>query len=223
MSNKTKKLFILLGVSITLAGPCAPSSLCNDEMADLLMERLKKEEMIKTLKKELKQLAQEIEQEKEEKGKEEEEQIEAMLEAVIGNWIASESAKRDKEINRLVEQEWEWLTEDGPSIHYDYYLRSYKYQNISKDIAKTGLAKSKYSHKCTLKLTEDLYVERLPLINMPRSKYYYTFSAPIEIVIEYYKDSRKWSIVSIERGQGALIKGWPKEMTDKISKTFLVW
>jgi len=224
MSGKRKKLFILLGVAFFLAGLYAPFSFCDDEeTTETLMEKLRDKEMIRTIRKELKQLAQEIDREKEKKAQMEEEKIERMLEGLIKSWIASESAKKDKEIGRLVEQEWEWLIEDGPSIHYDYYLRSYKYKNISKDITKTGLAKSKYSHKCTLKLTEELYVERLPLIHVPRSKYYYTFSTPIEIVFEYRRNNEKWETVSVERSQGSLAKGWPKAVMNKVSETFVIW
>lgn len=144
--------------------------------------------------------------------------LESKLSVAIENWISLAKRNKNSELNKLVEQQWERLQEHGPRFHYDYYLRGFEYLNLYKDIVKTNSILTPY--KGSLNIKEALYVERTPLVNRPRSKYYYTAITPIKVSFEYQQD--KWIVIDTAYGQTSLEQRWPEEVVDKM-KEKLYW
>lgn len=171
------------------------------------------------LSEEFKKAMQEFERGKVEREKVTERRLKEMLDAAIEDWISSASAENDRKINKLVTRDWK--PKFDPYIQHKYYLRSYAYLDRIRDIEKTESKSILVPYKGSLSIKEVLYVERAPLTNTPRSKYYFTVTKRIKINFGYQEDKDEWIVVDVQCGQSTIGKGWPQEVINKTEKYFV--
>lgn len=111
------------------------------------------------------------------------------LNQIIQNWIASAKTNKENALGSRLEQSWEKLSSLYPvsPVHYEYYLRGYKYSLIKSDVAKTDSIISPY--KATVTINEDLYVEKnhSPDIS-DANPYFYTVTTAYNLNLEYRQD-----------------------------------
>ncbi|MFA6349544.1 MAG: hypothetical protein WCY12_01270 [Candidatus Omnitrophota bacterium] len=161
----------------------------------------------------LKKAMSRADREKEQKQEELTKKLKLKSEQAKADWIFSQSQKRNSELNRLVDQNWESLFEFGPRIKYDYYLRDYVYSGARVDIVKTSSLVA--IHAAHLNAVEKLYVERTHSPNASdRSMFYYTVSTPIKVTFEY--DGDNFVVLNIEYGDTSIDEGWPEEIKKKL-------
>ncbi len=205
MNNKIERIFIiivffLLPCSVCLSHPdnqTEGENLSSGEKP--LTESVKKgfEEAIKT-----------IDAQKEKDNKKIAAGLQAKLGSAVQDWISQQKKKRSLELNTIIEQHWENLTEFGPRIHRNYYLRDFSYTVINMDVLKSNSMIDPY--KAVINLTEKLFAERYhsPDVTYPED-YYYTVTTPIKVNFEYYND--KFVVTGVEDGKGSIDQGWRKQ------------
>ena len=171
------------------------------------------------LSEEFKKAMQEFEKAKAKEERAIEKRLVGKLEAIINHWIVSASAENDRKINKLIEQDWK--PRFDPYIQHKHYLRNYAYLDRTRDIEKTESKSILVPYEGSLSIKEVLYLERAPLANVPRSKYYFTVTKPTKITFEYQEDKNKWTIVDMEYGESTIEKGWPQEVIEKTELYFI--
>lgn len=133
--------------------------------------------------------------------------LRAKLDLAAEDWFMNQEKKRDEELDTLIEQEWENLSEFGPRIHRNYYLRDYSYILINKDIIKTQSIIGAY--KAVMNIREKLFAERYhsPDATYPED-FYYTVTTPLRVDFEYYDG--KFVVKTTEYGESSIEPGWEK-------------
>jgi hypothetical protein len=192
MNNKIERVFIIIIFSFL------PCSVCLSQ-SDNQTESVKKgfEEAIKT-----------IDAQKEQDNKKIAAGLQAKLDSAVQDWISQQKKKMSLELNTIIEQHWENLTEFGPRIHRNYYLREFSYTIINMDVLKSNSMIDPY--KAVINLTEKLFTERYhsPDVTYPED-YYYTVTTPIKVNFEYYND--KFVVTGVEDSKGSIDQGWRRE------------
>lgn len=141
------------------------------------------------------------------------------LNEAIEGWLLKEKEAKELEMNKLVSQNWEQLSDFGPRVHSNYYLRGYDYRREDSDIIKTSsLLSSPY--KAYLKITEMLYVEKEHAVNISDVKqFFYTVTTPIKANFDY-KDGR-FVFIGAERSNPSLSQGWSDEVLNRLKSPYL--
>lgn len=123
------------------------------------------------------------------KQKEQEEtaaRLNSNLTEAIENWIKAAKINMSLKLNARLEQNWEKLSLSFPvsPVHYEYYLRGYKYSLLKSDITKSDSINSPYKAEAIIK--EELYVEKnhSPDIS-DRNPYFYTVGTDYSLNFEY--------------------------------------
>ena len=189
MNNRIKYILVITSFSFL------PFSACLSQ-PDNQTESVKKgfEEAIKK-----------IDAQKEKDNKQIAENLQAKLDLAVQDWISQQKKKRSLELNTIIEQHWENLTEFGPRIHRNYYLRDFSYTIINMDVLKSNSMIDPY--KAVMNLTEKLFAERYhsPDVTYPED-YYYTVTTPIKVNFEYYND--KFVVTGVEDAKASIDQGW---------------
>lgn len=129
-------------------------------------------------------------------------------------WLAQSSNNKKRELNRLIQQNWETLPGFLSASHYEYYLRDYDYSVTGSDIVKTeSLIDTPY--RAYINLRERLFVERDHPVNVPyRSDYFYTVNRDITVSLEYRRG--KFIAADTEEKASWMEKGWPKNLAESL-------
>lgn len=128
------------------------------------------------------------------------------LSAALQQWISEAKAKKETQLNRLIEQGWHKLPGALSPVYYDYYLRNYEYIFNESDIIETASIISPY--KAYANITEKLYVARkYPPGTSFLEHFLYTASRPVTLNFDY--DNEEFRIVDVKYGGFSLEKGWP--------------
>ena len=117
------------------------------------------------------------------------------LTQIVETWIAAAKIKQEGVLGSRLEQSWEKLSLIQPiaPIHYEYYLRGYKYSLIKTDLTKSNSMVDPY--KAMLIIKEDLYVEKNHPANVSDlNLYFYTVSINHTLDLEYKNE--KFNLVS---------------------------
>lgn len=146
------------------------------------------------------------------------EEAKRQLNALIDGWIKAQQAKREGEMNTVIEQDWEDILTTAPR-YVTYYLRDFSYTVQDKDIIDTNSIISPY--EATIVIKELLYVEQAPLMAEPRSKYQFIADTDITMSLAYDKETARWQIMNTNNRMLDLRKGWPKEITAKVGTYFV--
>ncbi len=160
----------------------------------------------------------ELDAEKAMKRTEKERQTNEKLDSFIKEWINTQSSKRRGRIRRKIEQNWQTLPTTPPQS-IDYYIRDFSYSMQNKNIIEAN--STIFPYKATVDVKELLYVERAPLMGMPRSEYQYTADTNIRIDLQYYESMGKWQAMGVEDTSVNLEKGWPQEIKRKLTDHFI--
>lgn len=144
--------------------------------------------------------------------------LEQGLKSAIEDWIGAAKKQKDSQIDKLIEQNWEYLSEFGPRIHYDYYLREYDYSISEPDIIQTSSLVTPY--KGSIKINEIIYAEKdhYPAASNVR-EFFYTATTPLKVNFDYRQD--RFVFVNVEKGDIALKQGWPEEVIRKVQSELL--
>ncbi|MFA5156059.1 MAG: type III pantothenate kinase [Candidatus Omnitrophota bacterium] len=158
-----------------------------------------------SVKKGFEEAIQKLDAEKQKEHKKIAAELQAKLDTAVQDWVNQQKSKRNRELNTIIEQQWENLTEFGPRIHRSYYLRDYSYTIINVDIVKTESMIGAY--KAVMNVTEKLFAERYhsPDVTYPQD-FYYTVTTPVRVNFEYYHD--KFVVTTTEYGKGSIDPGW---------------
>ena len=152
-----------------------------------------------------------------EKNKEQEQlkfDLQLKLNTAVEDWISKKSDEKKWGINQFVHQKWEYLTEFGPRIHQDYYLRDYVYEIISKDIVESGSLINPYQGY--LAVNEKLFVEMYHNPNASNiENYLFTVTTPIKINFQY--NGSKFKPADAKYNVSNIEQGWPEEIKKKLS------
>jgi len=151
-----------------------------------------------------------------EKAKKEEE-INTKLDSFIEKWVNTQVLKRKSQVKNKIEQDWHFPT--MPSQPIDYYLRDFSYSVQDKNIME--IDSITFPYKAIVDIKEILYVDKGPLVGMPRSEYQYTADIDIRIALYYNKSTDKWQITDVEDVSVNLEEGWPQEIKRKLPSHFL--
>ncbi len=193
MNNKIERIFIIIVFSLL------PYGVCLSQEEKPITESVRKgfEEALKT-----------IDAQKEEDNKKIAAGLQAKLDLAVQEWISQKKKKRTLELNTIIEQHWENLTEFGPRTHRNYYLRDFSYTIINMDIIKSNSMIDPY--KAVMNIKEKLFAERYhsPDVTYPED-YYYTVTTPIKVNFEYYND--KFVVTGVEDGKGSIDQSWRRE------------
>jgi len=140
--------------------------------------------------------------------------IQEKFQSAVDQWMANAKAQKELEVGKLVNQNWEQLSQFGPRIHQIYYLRGYAYSKGDTDIIKTNSMLAT-PYKAYLKATETLYVQKEhPAGASDVTQFFYTVTTPLKLNFDYKKD--KFVLIGVERVDPSLIKGWPQAIADKL-------
>lgn len=153
-----------------------------------------------------------IEQEKQEKI----EALTARVGSVVDAWFGGQRGERESKINRKIGQDWAKFSN---VYKVTFYLRDFNYSQTVSDIKETGSLV--YPYEAVILVQEALYVEKAPLAAQPRSKYQYCAITDIKLNLQYRKDTDKWEIVDIYRGDVDLQLGWPPAVRKKLTDYFI--
>ena len=131
------------------------------------------------------------------------------------DWLSKKKDERQRGLNQFVEQKWEDLLEFGPKMHYDYYLRDYRYEITRMDVFKTESLTNPYSG--SLSVNEILFVEmyHLPSISY-REDFLYTVTTPIEVKFGYQQD--QFIPTDVGYAKTVMEKGWPESVRTEVFK-----
>ena len=111
------------------------------------------------------------------------------LSQIIETWMTQTKTNQESALGSRLEQSWEKLSLLYPisPVHYEYYLRGYKYSLIKSDVTKTNSIVDPY--KATVIIKEDLYVERNHAPNVSDANlYFYTVSTNYTLNFEYINE-----------------------------------
>ncbi|OGX19410.1 MAG: hypothetical protein A3K83_00510 [Omnitrophica WOR_2 bacterium RBG_13_44_8b] len=137
------------------------------------------------------------------------------LDQAIADWILAKKEEKAPWINKIVEQNWEFIPKYGPRAHYDYYLRGFDYRIISSDIVKTESLVSPYVGR--LSVLEQLYAEMYhsPDVSF-RDNFLYTVTTPIKVKFEY--NGSDFVAVETEYEDSGMENAWPEGVKRDIFK-----
>ncbi len=130
--------------------------------------------------------------------------LNSSLNQIIETWISTAKTNQENGLGSRLEQSWEKLSRLYPisPVHYEYYLRGYKYSLIKTDLIKTNSLIDPY--KAMVIIKEDLYVEKNHAPNVSdKNLYFYTVSTNYTLNFEYKNEkftliNSDSEIVSIE-------------------------
>jgi hypothetical protein len=174
-----------------------PCNICFSQSAE--------EPLSESVKKGFEEALQRLDAQKQEEHKKIASQLQGKLESAVQEWLTQQKRMRSRELNTIIEQHWENLTEFGPRIHRNYYLRDFSYTIINTDIVKSESMVDPY--KAVMNLQEKLFAERYhsPDVTYPQD-FYYTVTTPIKVAFEYYQD--KFVVTATEYSKGSIDPGW---------------
>lgn len=136
------------------------------------------------------------------------EALRVKLDEAVKEWLSSQEKEKSAQLNKLVEQEWEKLFEFGPYVHYDYFLRDYSYQEVSRDIVKTESMVFPYAG--IFEAREKLFVERTHLPGASyREQFLFTVTAPVKVKYEYREG--EFVFIDSEYGRPKIEAKWLKK------------
>ncbi len=132
--------------------------------------------------------------------------LEGKLLQATEEWISQQKSKKYSELNKEVEQDWEFLSKYGPRVHYRYYLRDYDYSEGGRDIIDTDSVLVPYKGYSIV--TELLFVEKEhPAAASDMKLFYFTASTPIKVNFDYKMD--RFVFTNAEKEDISLNQGWP--------------
>lgn len=177
--------------------PCSPC----------FSQPVEEEPLSESVQKGFEEAIQKLDAEKQKEHKKIAAELQVKLDVAVQDWLSQQKSKRNRQLNTIIEQQWENFTEFGPRIHRSYYLRDYSYTIINVDIVKTESMIGAY--KAAMNVTEKLFAERYhsPDVTYPQD-FYYTVTMPIRVSFEYYND--KFVVTTTEYGKGSIDPGWRK-------------
>lgn len=205
MNNKIQRIFIIIVFSLL------PYSVCLSQPDNQTEENNISSEgkpLTESVKNGFEEAIKKIDAQKENDNKKIAESLQAKLDLAVQDWISQQKKKRSLELNTIIEQHWENLTEFGPRIHRNYYLRDFSYTIINMDVIKSNSMIDPY--KAVMNLTEKLFAERYhsPDVTYPED-YYYTVTTPIKVNFEYYND--KFVVTGVEDAKASIDQGWNRQ------------
>ncbi len=133
------------------------------------------------------------------------EELKSKLRLAVQEWISSESRKRQGELDKIIQQNWQLYPNAVTAGRYDYYLRDFKYSIGNSDIIKTGSLVSPY--KAYFDVDESLYAERRHPSNASYPKeYLFKAVTPIAVVFDYR--GGEFAVAEVEKANIIFTRGW---------------
>ncbi len=153
-----------------------------------------------------------VEKEKAEKERLKVESVKANFRDEAQKWLAAAVEKEAAGLNDFVEQQWEWIQDFGPYVHYDYYLKDFEFIENTADIIRTDTLISPY--RGYVSLIEKRYVERYHTPDISYiDNFLFTVTTPMKVNFEYRKD--RFVFINIEKGKETIENIWPRRVKDK--------
>ncbi len=201
------KIIYIIIIAVFFFSPCHTSFCQPVNQARDTGIHSEERELSESVKKGFEEALRKIDAEKEKEDKKLSVDLQEKFNLAVKDWLNDQKKKRNKELNTMITQQWENLSEFGPRIHYDYYLRDYSYIVINMDITKTLSIINAY--KAVMNVQENLFAEKYHSsdVTYPEN-FYYTVTTPVRVDFEY--GDGKFVVTASEYGRSSIEPGWRK-------------
>ena len=108
----------------------------------------------------------------------------------IDGYLGEKEAQKNSQISQVIDQNWEKLPYDYnfTTLHYDYYLRGFDYNVLSREISETESLTAPI--KAQVVISEKVYAEKYHTPDISNvNPYFFTVTTVITLNLEFRQDN----------------------------------